>query len=81
MENFENLGKSLSKTQQKMVSGGNPPEEGGQGCQVTCASGYYSCCYRNILVAYCKCYAIGTTAPQSCDSGGAGSTACQVDHL
>ena len=76
---FENLGKSLSKSQQKSVSGGLKSEAGGQrSCSVSCTSGYYACCYRNILLTYCSCVTNGRTPPNKCDAGGAGSTNCSI---
>jgi len=68
----------LHREQLKSVIGGSGGSgDGGNGCEVTCSSGYYSCCNRNIMVAYCKCVANGTSA--SCDAGGVGSTSCKVD--
>jgi hypothetical protein len=76
---FENLGKSLSKSQQKSVSGGLKSEIGGQrSCSVSCSTGFYACCYRNIIVTYCNCVANGRLSPNKCDAGGAGASDCSI---
>ncbi len=50
-----------------------------EGCEVTCSgNGNFACCWRNFLVAYCKCEPNGTQI--TCDAGGPGATQCQVDH-
>ena len=43
MKNFENLGRKLSKEEQKEVGGGDPPGGGGGGCTQT----YTGCNYSN----------------------------------
>lgn len=69
----------------KKIMGGVAGNQGlpdeGEGCSVSCGSGYYACCYRNLLVAYCPCVGNGENPPSKCDAGGAGATSCQVDHL
>jgi hypothetical protein len=68
----------LQREQLKNVIGGSGSGDGsGGGCEVTCGSGYYACCNRNILVAYCNCKTNGST--NSCDAGGVGSTSCKID--
>lgn len=76
---FENLGKTLSKAQQKSVSGGLKGEVGGsRSCSVSCGSGFYACCYRNFVVTYCNCVANGKTSANKCDAGGAGASDCSI---
>jgi len=66
----------LSRDELKSIVGGDDGSGSATPCSVTCVTGYYSCCWWNILLSYCKCYQNGTKAPQSCDAGGVGSSAC-----
>lgn len=51
---------------------------GDRACEVTCNTGYYACCRRNILVTYCNCILNGQSAPNTCDAGGPGASQCQI---
>jgi hypothetical protein len=74
----KNLGVPLSDQDMKSVLGGYANESGGNGCAVTCGEGYFACCRRNIMVAYCTCKTNGSSS-NSCDSGGAGASQCSVE--
>ena len=79
MKNFEQLGRKLTKEQQKKISGGAAAEEpDGWGCSVKCYAGHYACCWRNIMVAYCRC--LKDTEKKTCDAGGPGASECQIDQ-
>lgn len=71
--------KQLSKDEMKKVMGGvEDPGDYGE-CDVSCQSGYYSCCNDNgIFDATCKCYTNGSS--HSCDNGGTGSSSCSSTH-
>lgn len=75
MKKLENLGRKLSKDEQKKITGGS--ENNPDSCSVTCDTGYYACCYQAGLPNYekkCECKENGTT--HTCDSGGVGSSSC-----
>lgn len=71
--------KKLSKEEMKKVMGGKQKPSDGEGCEVTCNSGYYACCNRNVAMGYCACYKNGTK--HKCDAGGEGASQCKVEHF
>lgn len=69
-----NLGKALSKAEQRNVTGGYEEENG---CSVSCGSGYYACCIDNaVMKDTCVCYPVSQS--HTCDAGGSGSNSCSV---
>jgi len=66
MKKLENLGRKLSKEEQKNLSGGKF-----DGCSVTCSSGYYACCCEGS----CECVPFNEKGHQ-CKAGGEGSSTC-----
>lgn len=69
MKKFENLGRSLTKSEQREIGGGTE-----NSCSVTCDSAYYACCCAGV----CKCIADWETGPYGCTTGGPGSSSCTV---
>ena len=70
----------LTREQLKKVLGGDSGSGDGS-CETTCNTGYYACCYRNVLVAYCPCVLNGDKNPPNggtCDAGGIGSSECKI---
>ena len=74
MKKFENLGRSLSKQEQKRIMGGT---EGQAPCSVTCNTGYYACCYSNNGYQ-CNCVKNGDQPPQTCTADGSNSSQCSI---
>lgn len=69
-----NLGKALTKAEQRLIHGGIEEENG---CSVSCGSGYYACCNDNVItVDRCLCYPVSQS--HTCQAGGTGSNSCSV---
>jgi hypothetical protein len=64
-----------TRTQDVDVGLGNPKQ-----CDVSCATGYYSCCCDTNRGALCRCVKNGEPepCPGGCNAGGPGSTTCSI---